>query len=150
MKITVDRYRSNANATLSKVYVNGQFICYGLEDKYRPDGQKVDGETRIPAGKYRVTARTEGGFHSRYKKKFGDWHRGMLWVRDVPGFEWILIHIGNTDADTAGCLLVGLSATESTMFVGNSTGAYKKLYPMVIDAALAGDLEIEYLDNDRE
>ena len=51
-------------------------------------------------------------------------HKGMLWVRDVPGFEYILIHTGNTDEHTSGCLIVGDSQENNTIikdgFVGKS------------------------------
>lgn len=146
--ITVERFKSDSDATISNVNVDGQFICFGLEDEYR--AEKVADETRIPAGRYKVGLRTEGGFHARYTKKFGDIHRGMLHVLDVPDFEHILIHIGNTDEDTAGCLLVGLNAAvdDGEIRVTASKLAYQKLYPMIIDAAEKGELEIEYLDND--
>ena len=77
-------------------------------------------------------------------------HRGMLHVQDVPGFQYILIHIGNTDEDTAGCLLVGEQAVTSKgeMRVNLSGNAYKEFYPLVVDAAEAGDLSITYQDND--
>ena len=149
MMITVDRFKSDADATISKVNVDGQFVCFGLEDEYR--AEKVANETRIPAGQYKVGVRREGGFHARYSERFADIHRGMLHILDVPNFEFILVHVGNTDEDTAGCLLVGLNATvdDGELRVTSSKLAYEKLYPMVIDAAEQGELEIEYLDNDR-
>ena len=52
MLITVDRFKSDDDATLSKVDIDGQFVCFGLEDEYRED--KVANETRIPAGRYRI------------------------------------------------------------------------------------------------
>ena len=58
----------------------------------------------------------------------------MLWVRDVPNFEYILIHIGNTDDDTAGCLLVGSTADKDKGFIGSSTTAYKTMYTKVLKA----------------
>jgi hypothetical protein len=75
----------------------------------------------------------------------------MLHVQDVPGFEYILIHIGNTDKDTAGCLLVGEQAvtTKGDMRVNMSKIAYERLYPAAVDAAAAGVLCIRYLDNNR-
>ncbi len=147
MKIRVVRNKSTDDATLSTVYINDKFECFGLEDEHRED--KIAGETRIPAGKYKITVRDVGGFHGRYSRKFPSFHQGMLWVRDVPGFEYILIHIGNTEKDTAGCLLVGQNAnTSGELSVGSSTRAYKKLYSKVIDAALAGDLTITYVDED--
>ena len=148
MKITVDRYLSDNDATLSKVSIDGAFECYGLEDEYREE--KISAETRIPAGTYQVKLRTEGGFHQKYKKRFGVLHRGMLHVQDVPNFKYILIHIGNTDEDTAGCLLVGEHAvsTPEDMRVNASRSAYLKLYERVAMAAEAGVLTIEYRDND--
>ena len=104
MKIDVDRFISDEDTTISRVMVDGQFICFGLEDEYREE--KVVGETRIPAGTYKITLRTEGGFNQRYKKRFPDIHKGMLHIRNVPNFEYILIHCGNTDEHTKGCLLV--------------------------------------------
>ena len=149
MIITVDRFKSDSDATISKVSVDGRFVCFGLEDEYRDE--KVASETRIPAGRYKVGVRREGGFHARYTARFPNFHRGMLHVTDVPGFTFILIHIGNTDEDTAGCLLVGLNAAvdDGELRVTSSKLAYQKLYPMVIDAAERGELEIEYLDSDR-
>lgn len=148
MKLTVVRIKSDRDATLSTIFIDGRFQCFGLEDEYREN--KVPGETRIPAGEYKITVRKVGGFHNRYSRKFPNHHQGMLWVRDVPNFEYILIHIGNTDDNTAGCLLVGNNGnTSGELTVGNSTGAYKALYAKVIDAAIAGKLTIEYLDEDR-
>lgn len=73
----------------------------------------------------------------------------MLHVQDVPGFEYILIHIGNTDKDTAGCLLVGKNATSSAaLTVPASTPAYVDLYKKVVEAAEKEELFINYIDND--
>ena len=113
---------------------NGIFLCYTLEDQHRET--KVWGDTRIPAGTYRITLRTVGGHHSRYTSKYGKMHKGMLWLRDVPGFEYILIHVGNDDDDTAGCLLLGDSQkyngkSNKNGFIGSSTTAYKRVYPEI-------------------
>ena len=63
----------------------------------------------MPAGTYKIELRKEGGggFHNKYKKKYGSLHKGMLHVTNVPNFEYILIHTGNSDEHTAGCLLLG-------------------------------------------
>ena len=149
MLITVDRFISDSDTTISRVFVDRQFVCFGLEDEFRED--KIPAETRIPAGRYDVGVRTVGGFHAKYTKRYGSMHRGMLHILDVPNFEFILIHTGNTDEHTAGCLLVGMTADTNPgdMKIGASRVAYKKLYPMVIEAAENGDLHIEYQDNDR-
>lgn len=129
MKLKVVRLKDNGNTTIGALYINGKFECWTLEDEHRT--VKVFGETRIPEGDYQIKLRTVGGHHNRYSNKF-DFHKGMLHLQDVPNFKWILIHIGNTDDDTAGCLLVGKDLYETS--IGNSTGAYKQMYQKVIKA----------------
>ncbi len=144
MEIRVERFLHNPEETIGRLYIDGSHQCYTLEDQHRDI--KVHGDTRIPAGRYQIRLRTEGGFHARYLKKFGAaFHKGMLHVTQVPGFEFILIHIGNTDADTAGCLLVGLSHRGRS--IGSSEAAYRNIYPPVAAALLAGkEVWIEYID----
>jgi len=149
MKLEVLRYNSSDDFTtglLFDVTDNVRsFLCYTLEDQAQT--KKVYGETRIPSGTYKLTLRAEGGFHSRYAAKFGDWHRGMIYVNDVPNFEYILWHIGNDDDDTAGCLLVGKTSQDN--FIGSSTNAYKEIYPPIRDAILNGDdVSVTYIDYD--
>lgn len=148
MNLTVRRVLHDYHSTASVVYLDGEQICYGLEDE--PRDEKVAGQTRIPAGTYKVKLRTEGGFHQRYSKRFPDFHRGMLHVIGVPGFEWILIHCGNTHEHTAGCLLVGedVNTTYGDMRLSSSVIAYEKLYRAVVDAATSDDLTITYIDDD--
>ena len=149
MKIAVDRFTSDGDTTISSLSLDGAFVCFGLEDEFRT--AKVADETRIPAGTYPVALRTAGKHHLQYKQRFPDFHRGMLQIQDVPGFESILIHCGNTHADTSGCLLVGMGAIAEpgNMSISSSVAAYRRLYPMVVDAAAAGRLQIELFDNDR-
>jgi hypothetical protein len=149
VKIKVDRFVSDQDTTVSRVYVDGGFVCFGLEDEYRV--QKLVDETRIPKGVYKVGLRTAGKHHVQYKAQFPDIHRGMLHILNVPNFEFILVHCGNTQADTSGCLLVGTgSATEpGNMSISSSRVAYRKFYPMVAGAAAGGNLTIEFQDNDR-
>ena len=80
-------------------------------------------------------------------------HKGMLWVRDVPNFEYILIHTGNTDEHTAGCLLLGNTQQtnfgSSDGFVGSSVNAYKRVYPKIAKALVEGEeVTITYTDFD--
>jgi hypothetical protein len=149
MELKVLRYHDTKDATLGLLFVDGVYECHTLEDEYRKT--KVKHETRVPAGVYDIRLRTEGGFHHRYMNKFGkDFHEGMLHVQDVPNFEYILIHIGNHDGNTSGCLLVGKSCDDAKEFVGNSTGAYLELYPKVLKAIKKGKkVTIEYTDLDR-
>ena len=80
-------------------------------------------------------------------------HKGMLHVTNVPGFEWILIHTGNTDEHSSGCLLVGDSQENNAIikdgFVGKSTNAYKRIYPNISKAISRNEeVSIEYIDLD--
>jgi len=150
MKITVNRFTSDSDTTISMISIDGQFECFGCEDEYRDF--KIAGETRIPAGVYDVGVRRVGGFHGRYLKKFGTvFHQGMLHILNVPGFDYILIHAGNTADDTAGCLLVGsgCQTSQGDMSIQSSVNAYKSLYSKVIAAAWSDDLTIEFVDSDR-
>jgi len=154
MRLEVLRFSSQKDSTLGLLFdiTDGdrKFMCYTLEDEYRE--KKVMHETRIPAGTYDITFRTVGGFHSKYSKKFPDTHKGMLWVRNVPNFEYILIHAGNDDDDTSGCLLVGDTQTENIQsdgFVGSSVNAYKRIYKTISEALDCGDeVTITYIDYD--
>ena len=155
MKLEVLRFSSQKDSTnglLFDITDGKNFLAYTLEDEKRRD--KVMHETRIPAGTYKIKLRTEGGFHGRYVKKYGSMHKGMLHVQDVPGFEYILIHTGNTDEHTSGCLLVGDTQQQNVTkskdgFIGASVDAYKRIYPPIANAILRGDdVEISYVDFD--
>ena len=155
MKLKVLRFSSQEDSTSGLLFLDGdlglEFLCYTLEDEDR--ALKVRGETRVPAGTYEIKLRTEGGFHGRYTKRFAGMHKGMLHVINVPNFKWILIHTGNTDEHTAGCLLVGDSQENNKIikdgFVGKSTNAYKRIYPPIAKALEKGEkVTIEYIDLD--
>ena len=154
MKLKVIRFSSQKDSTnglLFDMTSGTEFLCYTLE--YEKREKKVMAETRIPAGTYSVLLRKEGGHHNRYSKKYGSSHKGMLWLQDVPNFKWILIHTGNTDEHTAGCLIVGDSQENNILvkdgFIGRSTQAYKRIYPPIADALENGEeVTIEYIDLD--
>ena len=152
MEIVVLRISSQEDSTsgllFEKTDLGLNFLCYTLEDERR--ALKVKGETRIPAGVYEIKLRTEGGFHQRYKRKY-PFHKGMLHITDVPNFEWILIHTGNTDEHTAGCLIVGDSQENNVIikdgFVGKSANAYKRIYKDISkQLELGNKVTIKYID----
>lgn len=139
MRLEVIRFshgKDSTNGLLFDVTNGRDFLCYTLEDEHRD--VKIKGETRIPAGSYYLGLRKEGGFHNKYKSRFSSIHKGMIHVLDVPNFEYILIHCGNTDEHTAGCLLLG-DTQESNLnkidgFIGKSSEAYKRVYPKIAKA----------------
>mgnify|MGYP003669639374 FL=1 len=155
MELEVLRFSSQEDSTSGLLFeisdLGRKFLCYTLEDERR--ALKVKGETRVPAGTYNIKLRKEGGFHARYTKKYGGFHRGMLHICDVPNFEWILLHTGNTDEHTAGCLIVGDSQENNIIikdgFIGKSGNAYKRIYPAIAKAIeLNEEVTITYVDYD--
>ena len=154
MKLEVLRFSSGKDSTSGVLFdcTRGrEFLCYTLEDQYQT--KKVMQETRIPAGKYEIKYRKEGGFHKRYNERYPDIHRGMLHVTNVPNFKWILIHVGNTDEHTAGCLLLGDTQENNQIktngFIGKSSQAYVRVYDKIANALDMGEgVTITYFDFD--
>lgn len=142
--LTLERFHSTDDATLGLLW-RGKFECFTLEDEHR--AEKVKDETRIPQGTYKIIPRLEGGMIQRYKQRF-PWHKGMLWLQDVPNFQFVYIHVGNTDEDTSGCILVG-DGCDTSMKLTSSVRAYKRLYEAVYPESLSGTLSIEIVDRDR-
>ena len=132
MEIGLTRVTRTGNSTIGDLTVNGISECFILEDMDRGLKQsmalreilskKIHGKTAIPAGRYEVAI----SFSNRFKKK-------LPLLLNVPGFEGIRIHPGNTANDSEGCLLTG--KTKSTDFVGNSRAAFATLFAK-IEAAL--------------
>ncbi len=153
MKLEVLRFSSHSDSTLGILFdvtEGRKFLCFTLEDEARDT--KVMAETRIPAGEYELKLRTVGGYHERYVKKYGSFHKGMIHVQDVPNFKYILWHTGNTDEHTAGCLLLGDTSQQNISkegFIGASTEAYKRIYPNIAEAILSGEkVTAKYIDFD--
>jgi hypothetical protein len=147
MKLQVVRTQFGKDATNGLLFIDGKFECYTLEDQYQ--AVKVMHETCIPEGEYDIQFRKTGGFHTRYSAKYGNSHYGMLHLQDVPGFTYILIHSGNTDEHTSGCLIVGETQQDLDLgkdgFVGQSVKAYKAMYRKVANELLQGKkVSIEY------
>lgn len=149
MELTLERLVSDGEATIGALFVEDRFQCFTLEDEFR--AEKRPGETRIPAGRYAVRLRRQGALHPKYAARYGALHKGMLWLQDVPGFDWIYLHTGNTDAHTAGCILVGEGALTRAgdMSLQASRDAYRRLARAVMDSAERGGLSITIQDRDR-
>lgn len=149
MKLSLYRLNGGSESTIGALYIDGHLGCFTLEDEFRQI--KVKGETRIPAGTYRVSLRKEGGKHESYKLKYPDFHKGMLWIQDVPNFNYILIHIGNNDSDSDGCILIGDSVKQNITDKGllaESTNAYKRIYPIIANELEKGTVvTIEIFDS---
>jgi hypothetical protein len=147
MKLQVVRTQFGKDATNGLLFIDGVFECYTLEDQYQ--AVKVMHETCIPEGTYDIKFRKTGGFHAKYSARYQNAHYGMLHLQDVPGFTYILIHTGNTDEHTSGCLIVGETQQDLDInfngMVGSSAVAYKKMYAKVANQLLQGkEVTIEY------
>ncbi len=150
MKIVLKRVYSDQKATIGILLIDGLLAAYTLEDEYRP--VKVMKETRVPAGTYKLAYRNEGGHNADYAKKFPALHKGMLELQNVPGFQYILIHIGNFEKDTDGCILVGQKAvlSQTGLTLEGSTIQYQIVYKIIADEISSGrEVTINIEDHDR-
>lgn len=130
MKMLLKRRFLGDNYTIGTLFINGERFCDTLEDKNRDinrngkfDGKekKVQGETCIPFGTYKVTL----NLSPRFK-------RPLPRLLDVPNFEGVLIHRGNTAKDTEGCILVGENKVKGKVI--NSTPYEVELVRRCADA----------------
>jgi len=140
LQLDVIRTQFGKDATNGMLFIDGIFECYTLEDQYQ--AVKVMHETCIPEGTYDIKFRKTGGFHAKYTERYKNAHYGMLHIQDVPNFTYILIHTGNSDEHTSGCLIVGETQQDLDIskdgFIGSSTVAYKKMYSKVASQLLQG------------
>lgn len=141
--IKVHRTKQGRHSTLSEIYLNNQFICYGLENIPRP--VKIRGETAIPTGRYPLGFNREGGMNGRYYDDYPNLHRGMLEIRDIPNFSYVYFHKGNSYKQTAGCVLVGSQYVleDGDYRLLTSGVAYKKLYSLVTEEMAQGPVEVQ-------
>ena len=143
------RFYQDSENSIGKLYVNGEFECFTLEDQVRPNGIKVDGETAIPYGTYKcgIHPNKQGRFRLAYIKRWGDpFNAGAIEIKNVPNFTDVLIHTGVDDSHTAGCLLVGRKVTldkDEECKLQESRKAYFELYHKIYKAAENGTLTIE-------
>lgn len=135
MKLSLQRIDNNGVRTWGKLYANGQFVCYTLEDDVREvmgqpvDVWKIKGSTAIPTtdfvGKpYLVTLENS--------PRFGP---DTLTINQVPGFLWVRMHAGNSERDTEGCVLLGLAINAGGIVGGTSRPAVD-LVKQTVAAAL--------------
>jgi len=158
-KVQVKRVSDNGITSLGVLYINGIAICGTIED-IEQKGNKVKGSTRVSNGTYKLGLRSEGGFNKRYLSKYGkDFHQGMLCIYNAPNwflkcddgkeFQYILIHLGNTNKDTEGCLLPNFVLDFLNDKGSRSGDAYEEIYPTLRDEILNspnGYIGIEYSD----
>ena len=128
MKLRVERLWKKPAYTVGRLFVDGKFFCNTLEDTVRDlsNEKKVYGKTAIPYGEYKVVY--------NWSPKFG---RNLPRLLNVPAFEAILIHPGNTADDSAGCILVGKNTEVGRLTESRYTS--DKLNVLIEDAQRRGE-----------
>lgn len=145
MKLLLKRKYKAETYTIGDLSVDGRFFCHTIEDTVRelparcpdtPAGrscrcrEKVYARTAIPAGTYRVTM--------QYSPRF---RRVLPYLHDVPHFLGILIHSGNTEEDSAGCIIVGKNTVK-----GKVSASRKTSDALNVLLSTASEIEIEIRD----
>ena len=136
MKLTVKRIARKPTYTIGKLYIDGVYFCDTVEDTDRGlfQGQSLDlikkikipNKTAIPTGIYKLTLNV---ISPKYSKKaiYQEICKGRVpRLLDVPGYDGVLIHIGNSADDSSGCILVGQNKVVGKVI--NSTETFRKLY----------------------
>lgn len=139
MKLTLKRIALRSTYTIGRLYVDGNYFCDTLEDtvrdlnkngKFDKGEKKVYAKTAIPYGTYEI----KWTYSPRFKKYTPQ-------LMNVPSFEGIRIHSGNSSTDTEGCLLLG--ENKKVGMVLNSRATINKFYPLIKEACSNGKVTIE-------
>lgn len=139
MKLKLNRIALRKTYTIGKLYIDGKYFCDTLEDTVRDTNKsgkfdngekKVKGKTAIPYGTYEI----KWTYSPRFKKYTPQ-------LMNVPQFEGIRIHAGNSSTDTEGCLLLGQN--KKVGMVLNSRATINKFYPIIKEACSNGKVTIE-------
>lgn len=148
MKIVLARHAFKPKYTIGKLYIDGVYFCSTLEDTDRNlyanmtlaeiKSKKVYGETAIPYAEYEIDMDTVSPKYSK-KSTYADVTNGgyMPRLKNVKGFDGVLIHGGNTPKDTYGCVLVGINSIVGQLT--NSFETFKKLYNKMYEAHRNGE-----------
>lgn len=139
MKLTLKRIALRTTYTIGKLYIDDAYFCDTLEDTVRDTNksgkfdngeQKIKGKTAIPYGTYEI----KWTYSPRFKKYTPQ-------LMNVPSFEGIRVHAGNTSADTEGCLILGENKQVGKVL--NSRATINKFYPIIKEACSNGKVTIE-------
>lgn len=136
MKILLERIFTCEDYTIGHLYIDGKYVCDTIEDcdrgltQYMSEKEiaekKVYGKTAIPSGKYSITMNVKSPKYSNSKYKWAAKYDGYLpRLENVPGFEGVLMHVGNTANDSLGCILVGENKVKGQVI--NSTTTFHNL-----------------------
>jgi hypothetical protein len=117
-EVNIHRIAYTEKSTTGLYIVDGeQWPCVSLEDRIRPPGVKVYGQTCIPAGKYMLAKRESPKFK-----------REVIWVKYVPGFDYVYIHSLNKASETDGCLGIAAKRINWDWILGDAFSWERKLF----------------------
>lgn len=128
MELTLNRIFLGTVATIGELWVNDSHLCDTLEDRVRPEGEKVYGKTAIPEGTYEVKLT----YSPRFKKILPE-------ILNVPNFSGIRIHSLNKAEESEGCIGVGEWNGKDTNWISNSRKAFNKLFAILQEASDRGE-----------
>lgn len=134
MKLELKRGIKTPRYTIGRLYIDGKYFCDTLEDTDRGlkqsdslvviKSKKIYGETAIPTGTYKVTLDIVS---PKFKtKSWAQFCNGKLpRLLNVPSYEGVLMHVGNSERDSLGCLLIGKQSGDKLI---NSVATFQQLY----------------------
>lgn len=128
MELKLNRIFLGSSATIGELYIDKKYIADTLEDRVRPEGEKVYGKTAIPEGTYEVKLT----YSPRFKKILPE-------ILNVPNFSGIRIHSLNKAEESEGCIGVGEWNGKDTNWISNSREAFNKLFAILQEASDRGE-----------
>ena len=141
MELELRRIAKKDTYTIGKLYIDGKYFCDTLEDKDRGlsqalsleenKGRKVAGVTAIPTGRYLVRMDIVSPKYSK-RAQYAFCEGKVPRLINVPAYQGVLIHIGNSSYDTDGCILVGKNTVVGRVL--ESTVTFKALYERMKEA----------------
>lgn len=147
MELLVDRKWKKQSYTISNLYINGEWFSNVLEDADRGLDNSMSEDmirtlkkpsiTAIPRGTYEITLDVVSPKYSKVQFYKDVCNGKVPRLKNVKGFDGILIHAGNTDKDSSGCLLVGQNKVKGQ--VVNSKETFKQLYKLLQDGKSRGE-----------
>ena len=147
MKLKVERRWPKVTYTIGRLYIDGIYYCNTLEDRDRGLKQsdpllyihkrKIAGETAIPKGTYEVAMNVTSPKYAGVAWYYNFCRGKMPRLKDVPGFDGILIHPGTSALDTKGCILVGKNTKVGKLT--DSRVCFQEVYKLMKSAADKGE-----------
>ena len=140
MEITLQRMATSAKSSYGVLFIDNKQLCFSIEDIHRD--VKIENETRIPSGRYRIKYREVLSPKTKQYRGIYDFFTWHLELQEVPNFEYVYIHSGNTHEHTSACILTNFGVRlVNNEYVGiDSRAAFSTIYKKISKAL---DLEEE-------